>query len=191
MVNKIWLSFIIIGIISSIFTGKISNINFEILNSGKVALEMIIKIFPVMALWLGIMKVASDSGLLNKMIKLINPLIKRIFKEIPDNHEAIGYIGSNIIANMFGLGNAATPIGIKAMKSLQTLNENKEIASKSMITFLMLNTSGLTIIPTTIISMRIMHNSNNPTSIVLATIISTTISTIISIIVDKIYRRIK
>ena len=96
----------------------------------------------------------------------------------------------NIIANIFGLGSAATPFGLKAMKSLQKLN-NKDSASKSMITFLILNTSGLTIIPTTVISMRVMHNSSNPTSIVFACIISTFISMIISLLIDKLFRRIK
>lgn len=189
MVNKIWFFFIVVGIITSLFNRNISIINDEILSCGKTTIDMIIKIFPVMALWLGIMKITLDSGLLTKLVKLINPILKKIFPEIPKNHEAMGYMSSNIIANMLGLGNVATPFGIKAMKSLQELNKDKKTASKSMITFLLLNTSGLTIIPTTIISMRMFHNSTNPTSIVLACIISTTISTIISIIIDKIYRR--
>ena len=112
---------------------------------------MIIKIFPVMALWLGLMNIAKNSGLLDKLSKKISPILKFLFPEIPKNHESLNYISSNIIANMFGLGNAATPFGLKAMKSLQKLNKNKDIASRSMITFLVINTSGVTIIPTTII----------------------------------------
>ena len=108
------------------------------------------------------------------------------YDEIPNGHESLSLISSNVIANMFGLGSAATPFGLKAMKSLQELNSNKKVASKSMITFLVLNTSGLTIIPTTIISLRMMHGSNNPTEIVLACLIATIMSTTGGLIINKI-----
>ena len=151
---------------------------------------MSLKILPIMSLWLGIMSVAQKSGLLNKLTNLLKPLLRLIFPLIPSNHESLNYISSNVIANIFGLGSAATPFGIKAMESLQKINKDKTKASNSMITFIILNTSGLTIVPTTIISMRIMHNSTNPTNIVFACILSTLISTIISILIDKIFRRV-
>ena len=191
MISTIWLILIVVGILFSIINGKIDKINIEILNSSKIALEMTLKIIPIMSLWLGIMRVAKKSGLLNKLTNLFKPILKLIFPEIPNNHESLDYISSNVVANIFGLGSAATPFGIKAMKSLQEINNNKKQASKSMITFLILNTSGLTIIPTTVISMRIMHNSINPSSIIFACILSTLISTILSILIDKIFRRIK
>ena len=191
MVSTLWIILIVTGIIFSLFTGNIDKLNTEILSVGKLALDITIKILPVMALWLGIMKIAKESGLLKKITNLLLPILKLIFPEIPKEHESLNYISSNVISNIFGLGSAATPFGIKAMKSLQELNQDKTKASKSMITFLILNTSGLTIIPTTIISMRIMHNSTNPTNIVLACIISTLLSTIVSILIDKIFRRIK
>ena len=186
MVNIIWCSFIIIGIIFSCVTNKLDIINDEILNSTKTSLDMIIKIFPVMALWLGIMNIAKVSGLLDKISERLSPLIRKIFPEIPKSHESISLIASNIIANMFGLGNAATPFGLKAMKSLQSINNKKDTASRSMITFLVLNTSGLTIIPTTIISMKIMYGSVNPTDIVVPCLIASFISTIGGLIMDRI-----
>lgn len=186
MVNIIWCSFIIIGSIFCIVNGKLDLLNTEILGSAKSSLDMILKIFPVMALWLGIMKIASESGLLNKITKIVTPLFSKMFPEIPKNHEAIGYITSNMIANIFGLGNAATPFGLKAMQSLQEINPKKDTVSRSMITFLVLNTSGLTIIPTTVISLRMMYGSSNPTGIVFPCIIATFLSTIAGLIMDYI-----
>ncbi len=188
MINKIWAFFIIIGIIFCFFTNKVDVINEQILNSTTTSLEMALKILPVMALWLGIMNIAKEAGLLNKFSKLIYPILKKIFPDIPKNHESFSYMASNMIANIFGLGNAATPLGLKAMASLQELNKSEK-ASRSMITFLVLNTSGLTIIPTTVISIRMMHHSKNPTDIVLACILSTLISTICGLIIDNIIAR--
>lgn len=189
MVNKIWGFFIISGIITCLFNNNVELINNEILNSTKDSLDMIIKIFPVMALWLGLMNIAKHSGLLDKLSKKISPILRFLFPEIPKNHESLNYISSNIIANMFGLGNAATPFGLKAMKSLQELNKKKDTATRSMITFLVINTSGVTIIPTTIISLRMMYGSTNPTSIVLPCILATSLATISGIIIDRILAR--
>lgn len=185
MINKIWGFFIVSGIIYSIFTGNVEQINSEILESTKTAFEMMTKIFPVLALWLGIMKIAETSGLLNKMSNKITPLLTKIFPEIPKNHESISLIASNIIANMFGLGSAATPFGLKAMDSLQKLNDKKDTASRSMITFLVLNTSGVTIIPTTIISMRLLYKSMNSTEIVFPCIVATISATVAGLLMDR------
>lgn len=189
MVNKIWGFFIVSGIICCVCTGKIDILNNEILDSTKSSLDMIIKIFPVMALWLGIMNIAKVSGLLDKVSKILYPLLSKLFPEIPKNHESLSLIASNIVANMFGLGNAATPFGLKAMKSLQEINPKKDTASRSMITFLVLNTSGVTIVPTTIISLRMMYGSSNPTEIVSACIIATLFSTTAGLIVDRLLAR--
>lgn len=190
MVNKIWGFFIIIGIIFCLFTDNVDVINNEILNSCKTALDMTFKIFPVMALWLGIAKIAEVSGLLKKLSLKLSGILKFIFPEIPKGHQSLSYISSNIIANMFGLGNAATPFGLKAMQSLQELNTKKDTASRSMITFLVLNTSGVTIIPTTIISLRMMYGSIDPTGVVFPCIIITFTSTFIGLIIDRILARL-
>ena len=185
MVNIIWCIFIIIGSIFCIVTNKLDLLNEEILGSAKTSLDMIIRIFPVMALWLGIMNIAKGSGLLDKLTKLVSPFFSKLFPDIPKGHESIGLITSNMIANMFGLGNAATPFGLKAMKSLQELNKDKETASRSMITFLVLNTSGLTIIPTTVISLRMMYGSKSPTDIVFPCLIATFVSTFAGLLMDR------
>ena len=185
MVNKIWCIFIIFGILYCFCTGNVETINSVILDGAQMGFDMSVKIFPVMALWLGIMNIAKVSGLLNKISTWMSPLICKIFPEIPKGHESIGFITTNMVSNMLGLGNAATPFGLKAMKSLQKLNNKKDTASRSMITFLVINTSGLTIVPTTIISLRMLHGSTNPTDIVLPCIIASFISLVGSIVVDR------
>ena len=181
MLNKIWAFFIMIGITSCIFTGNIKVIN--------ETLDMIINIFPVIAIWLGLMNIAVHSKLLDKLSNLLRPLLKKLFPNIPRNHDSLKYISTNIIANMFGLGSVATPSGLKAMSSLQELNKNKDTASSSMITFLVLNTSGVTIIPTTMTSLRIMHKSVDPTRIILPCIFATILSSIAGLLMDKHLRR--
>lgn len=189
MVNIIWCLFIIVGIIGCIIVGKVDTLSEIVLNSTKEALDMIIKIFPVMALWLGIMNIASKSGLLKKIATRISPLLHILFPELSKDDETFGYIASNIVANFFGLGNAATPFGIKTMESLQKNNPRKDEATRSMITFLVINTSGLTAIPTTIIALRMFHGSKNPTEIVLACFLATTFSTICALVIDRFFAR--
>lgn len=189
MVNKIWALFFIVGIIVSVINGNLEGLNEVLLSSAKEALDMILKLFPVMALWLGITKIASVSGLLNKMSRLISPVLGKLFPEIPKGNVSLSLITSNVIANFFGLGNAATPFGLKAMQKLQEINPKKDTASRSMITFLVLNTSGLTLIPTTIISLRMMYGSKNPTEIVLGCIIATTCSTVAGMLIDRFLAR--
>lgn len=184
MVNKIWGFFIVIGILYSVFSGKTSLVNEEILNSTVTTLELIMKIFPVLALWLGIMKIAEKSGLLSKFSQLLSPLLGRLFPEIPKGHESLSLIASNVVVNMFGLGNAATPFGLKAMESMQKLNPIKDTASRSMITFLIINTGGVTLIPTTVISMRMHYNSVDPTNILVSCIVATVIALAFGVILD-------
>lgn len=189
MINKLWIFFIVSGSLFLIINGKTDILNTQIITSGKTTLDLIIQIFPLLALWLGIMNIAKVSGLLGKFSKLLYPILKKLFPEIPKEHESLSLIASNIIANMFGLGNAATPFGLKAMKSLQELNDKKDTASRSMITFLVLNTSGVTLVPTTIISLRMMYGSKNPTEVVTMCILATFISTIGGLIMDRFLAR--
>ena len=189
MVNKIWGIFIIVGIIFGFLNGTINEINTVILESGKMCLELIIQIFPLLAMWMGITEIAEKSGLLNILSKKIGFILKPLFPDIPKGHKSLSYIASNIIANVFGLGSAATPFGLKAMESLQELNNNKKVASRSMITFTTINTSGLTIIPVTVIAIRTMYNSLNPTIIVFASIMATFLSTLSGILIDRFLSR--
>lgn len=187
MINYIWAFFIIIGILYGIITGNTETINNTLINSGTTAIEMIFKLIPLMCLWLGLMNIAKDSGLIDILAKKLNKVLKILFPEIPQYHEALTYISSNIILNMLGVGNAATPFGLKAMKEMQKINNNKDTATRSMITFLVINTSSVTIIPTTIISFRILNNSVNPTGIVPLCIISTIVSCVFGIILDRLF----
>jgi len=189
MINIIWLILISVGILYGLFTNNIEVLNNTIVDSTKISLDMLIKIFPVLALWMGLTKIAEKSGLLNKLSLKLSPLLSKLFPEIPKGHESLGLMASNMISNIFGLGSAATPFGLKAMTSLQKLNRKKDTASRSMITFLVINTSGLTIIPTTIISLRMMYGSTNPTIIVFACILSTFFATLGGIIIDKVLAR--
>lgn len=191
MVNKIWGFFIIIGILLFIITNKSDLLNETIFNSTKSALDLTVKIFPVMALWMGMSKIAEESGLLKNISKKLSFILKPIFPDIPSDHPSLGYISSNIIANLCGLGNAATPFGLKAMQSLQTLNDKKDTATRAMITFLVLNTSGLTIVPTTVISLRMAYESIDATGILGPCIIVTFLSAITGLIIDKIAGGIK
>lgn len=185
MINYIFASFFILGILYSFFTG--TNISSEMLTASSKSIELIFTIIPVMCLWLGIMSIAKKSGLLDKLAKLLTPVLKFIFPEIPKDSPAFSYISINIIMNMLGVGNAATPFGLKAMKELQELNQNKDTASRSMITFIVLNTAAVTIIPTTIISLRVLNRSVNPMDIVPYIIITSTLSCIIGLILDRLY----
>ena len=189
MINKLWIGLIVLGSSCLLLTGKSDVLNTQILSSGKATLELVMQIFPLMSLWLGIMNIAKESGLLLKLSKFIYPLLHRIFPEIPRDHEAFGFISSNILSNMFGLGNAATPFGLKAMESLQKLNKNKEVASRSMITFLVINTCGLCIIPTTIISLRILYGSDDPSFIAVPCLIISFLSLLFGLFIDSILSR--
>lgn len=186
MINRVWGLFIIIGIGYGFINGKVDLINQEIINSGKVALDLFLAIYPILILWVGIMAIAKESGLLNKLAKKLSPLLTFLFPEVPKGHEAYDYIASNVIVNLFGLGSAATPFGLKAMASLQKLNSKRDVASRSMITFLVMNTSGLSVIPTTIISLRMLHGSSEPTGVILPIVLATTASTVFGLFVDRI-----
>ncbi|MEN1969117.1 nucleoside recognition domain-containing protein [Lentibacillus sp. N15] len=186
MVNIIWASMAIIGIFYAMITGKMEEVNKALFESAEEAVTISIGLISVMVFWLGMMKVAEKAGILQKLAQLFRPFVSKLFPEIPKDHPAMGYILSNITANIFGLGNAATPMGLKAMEQMKQLSGTDE-ASRSMITFLALNTSSLTIIPTTVIAIRMHYQSAAPTEIVGTTIIATLISSLGAVIVDRIF----
>lgn len=189
MVGYIWAFLIIIGIIYSFLTGNINVINESILTNANKALELILNLMPIIVLWTGVLKIAEVSGLLNKFAKLLYPVLSKIFPDVPKDNKALGYISSNIAANMLGLGSAATPAGLKAMKELQDINIQKDTASTPMITFLVLNTAGVTIIPTTILALRTSYHSLNPGEIILPAIIATACSSIAGLTLDYFIRK--
>ena len=190
MINYLFASFFIIGITYSLITNNLTISN-EMLLSAKTSLDLIISIIPIICLWLGIMNIAKKSGLLDKVAKLLTPILIIIFPEIPKNSPCFTYIGSNIVLNMLGIGNAATPFGLKAIKEMQTLNPKKDTATRSMITFLVMNTASVTIMPTTIISIRMLYGSINPESIIPYIIITSTLSCLIGLIIDRLFYLVK
>ncbi|MBP3039010.1 spore maturation protein [Bacillaceae bacterium Marseille-Q3522] len=191
MVNYIWVFLTLFGIIFAMVNGTMSEVNEAIFSGAKEAVTLCIGLISVLVFWIGLMKIAEDAGLLKKLANLFRPLVKKLFPEIPADHPAMGYILSNMMANMFGLGNAATPLGIKAMEELQALNGGKNTASRSMITFLAINTSSITFVPTTVIAIRMNYNAAQPTDIVFPTFLATVISAIGAIVIDRYfhYRR--
>ena len=186
MINIIFGSFIIIGIIYSFLTNGASTVNNSLITSGEIAIEIALKMIPLLCLWLGVMKIAENSGLLKKISRIMSKVIKPLFPELKSDGDAIAYLGSNIVMNMLGLGNAATPFGLKAMNEMQEENPKKDTATRSMITFMVMNTASVTIIPTTVISFRILNGSNNPTEIVGPCIIVTILSCSFGLVMDRI-----
>ncbi|MCS0654080.1 MULTISPECIES: nucleoside recognition domain-containing protein [Bacillaceae] len=191
MVNIIWVMLTAIGLVFAMINGTINEVNEAIFNGAKEAVTLCIGLISILVFWLGMMKIAEDAGLLNKLASLFRPIVKKLFPEVPGDHPAMGYMLSNMMANMFGLGNAATPLGIKAMEELKRLNGGKNEASRSMITFLAINTSSLTLIPTTVIAIRMNYNSASPTDIVGPTLVATFCSSLAAIMIDRYfyYRR--
>lgn len=189
MVSYIWFFLIMVGVLYSFFTGNISVINESILTNANDALELMLSIFPVIVLWSGIMKIAEDAGMLKKFARVLEPILSKLFPSVPKDNSSLGFIASNIAANMMGLGSAATPFGLKAMTELQKINDKKDTASIPMITFLVLNTAGVTIVPTTVLALRIAHGSLNPSEIIIPGVIATFSSCIGAILIDFLIRR--
>ena len=186
MVNYIWAFMAIIGIVYAMFNGTMNEVNEALFSSAQEAVKLSFSLISVLVFWLGIMKIAEEANILNGLTKLFRPIVYRIFPELPKDHPAIGYILTNLTANMFGLGSAATPIGLKAMEEMKKLSKS-HVASRSMITFLALNTSGLTLIPTTVIAIRMQYGSTSPTEIVSTTIITSLIAMIAAILFDRLF----
>lgn len=187
MIAIIWISLIFIGMVTFLVTGNSLSLNSSLISSINSGLDLVIKILPGIVLWSGLMKIAEDSNLLDKLSKLFLPMLKRLFPTIPKGNKSLGYISSNIVANMLGLGSVATPFGLKAMKELQKINLNKEEASHEMQTFLVINTAGVTIVPSMVITLRLSYKSINPFIILVPSIIITFLSCIMGIFINKLW----
>ncbi|RFU67796.1 spore maturation protein [Peribacillus saganii] len=185
MVNYIWVGMTVIGVAYALINGTMDKVNKVLFTSAQEAVTICLGLMSILVFWLGLMKIAEEAGLLEKLAILFRPAVKKLFPEVPSNHPAMGYILSNMMANLFGLGNAATPLGIKAMEQLKELNGNKNTVSRSMITFLAINTSSITLIPSTVIAIRMNYNSVSPTDIVFPTLIATAISAVGAIFIDR------
>lgn len=190
MLNIIWVVLLVSGIIIGAFTGNIQSVTDAIMSYADTGVELALGLIGMMSLWLGIMKIAEKSGLILLIGKALRPVMKFLFPEVPEDHPAMGSMVMNISANILGLGNAATPLGIKAMKELQELNDDKETASNSMCMFLAINTSSVTLIASSVIAYRLSAGSKNPTEIIGPTIIATLASTIAAVIAAKTFEKL-
>ena len=188
MLNYIWFGLIFISVVVGTINGKIDEVTEAAISMSKTSVEIAIGLIGIMALWLGIMKIAEDSGLIQLIAKALRPITIRLFPDVPSDHPAIGSIVLNMAANMLGLGNAATPLGLKAMKELQELNKHKDTATDAMCTFLAINTSSVQIIlPATVVGL--MGAAAN--QIFITTIIATGLSTIAAIISVNVLSKMK
>ena len=191
MINIIWFGLLFIGIVVGIATGNVKAITDAAINSANTGVELSMGLIGVMSLWLGMMKIAEAAGLVRKLALLLKPLMVWMFPDVPADHPAMGSILMNLAANVFGLGNAATPFGIRAMQDLQKLNTTEDTATDSMCMFLAINTSSVTLIPATTIAYRVAAGSANAVDIIGPTIVATTISTIVAIISAKVLSRMR
>jgi len=173
MLNYIWFGLMAIALVVAIFTGKAPEVTKASVDSAKTAVEIALGLIGIMTLWLGIMRVAEAAGLISMLSRALRPIARLLFPEVPPEHPAIGAMIMNVAANMLGLSNAATPLGIKAMEELQTLNPEKDTASNAMVTFMALNTAGIQFIPATIIGVLAAAGSKSPTVIIPTTLVAT------------------
>ncbi len=188
--NYIWYFLIVISIIFGAINGTLNEVANAIFSGTQLAVKIILTLLGIMTFWLGIMKIAEKSGIVESISKLLTPIAKFVFPEIPKNSPIIGDVAMNFTANALGLANAATPIGIKAIEGMQKLNKNKESASDSMCTLLAMNTAGFQLIPATVIAILAANGYNNPTEIIVPTLFVTSFAFVSAIIIAKIFKRI-
>ena len=185
MLNILWPIFIILSFIYALISGKVDEVNNGIFTSLSDAVELTITFLGTICLWNGIMEIAKKTSLINKMTNMLKPFINFLFPDLKENKTAKQEISMNMIANILGLGNAATPLGIKAMKTMQKENKKKDTLTNSMMMFIVINTASLQLIPTNVIAIRTSLNSENPTSIILPVWIATIIAAIVGIAFTK------
>ena len=187
MLNILWPAFIIISVIYACFTGNINNVNESIIEWIKKAVELTITFFGITCFWTGIMKIAQETSLTKKISKILRPIINFLFSDIKHNEKAKEEISMNMVANILGLGNAATPLGLNAMKTLQKDSNDKSTVTPSMAMFIIINTASIQLIPTTAIAIRASLNSENPSKIILPVWIATIVAFIAATLSAKLF----
>ncbi|BDG59975.1 nucleoside recognition domain-containing protein [Caldinitratiruptor microaerophilus] len=190
MLGGVWLVLIVTAVAVAGATGRVEQVTQAAMESARAAVETALNLAGVMALWLGLSRIAQESGLMQALARLLAPVTRRLFPSVPPDHPALGAVAMNLSANLLGLGNAATPMGLKAMQELQKLNRgDPEEATPAMCTFLVLNTSSVTLIPGTLIALRAAQGSRSPADIVVPTLVATAVSAAVGIAVDAMLRR--
>jgi spore maturation protein A len=189
MVNWIWMGMIVISVIFGAANGKMEKVAEAAFGGAQTGVTVCLGLISILVFWMGLMRIAEDAGLVRKLSRLLAPIVRKLFPDVPSEHPAMGYILSNMSANLLGLGNAATPMGIKAMQELQKLNADPYTATPAMCTLLALNTASITIVPTTMIAIRMNFGSLHPADIVAPTLLATLVSTGAAILIDRWYRK--
>lgn len=189
MLNYIWFGLMAVALVVAAFNGTAEAVTKGAVDSAKTAVEIAIGLVGIMTLWLGIMRVAEAAGLVALLGRLLRPVLRWLFPEVPADHPANGSIVMSIAANMLGLNNAATPLGIKAMEELQSLNDRKDTATNPMVTFMALNTSGVQLIPSTMLGVLAAAGSTNPTAIISTSLVATGIGTVAAVLAAKVLQR--
>ncbi|MDD5984323.1 MAG: nucleoside recognition domain-containing protein [Turicibacter sp.] len=191
MIHKIWMGLFTVGIIYSFFNGTISEVNNAILSGAQEAINLVIYLAGIMVFWTGVLQVANHSKMLDVLCKVLAPVTRFLYPKLRADHPALKYLTTNMVSNLLGLGSAATPTGLKAMNELQATNPDPSKPSFEMYTLLVMNTAGFTIIPTTIIGVRHMYHSTNPSEVFLPILFASGITTIGGLIIHNIYSRMK
>ena len=190
MMNYIWAGLVLIGIITAFFTTEFTAVSESALNAAKTAVQVVLALMGVMALWLGLMKIAEQSGLMDIFAKAIRPLIDWLFPDLKQNKKAKAAITMNVAANALGLANAATPFGLKAMEEMQKDNKKKDTATNAMCTFLTINTAGIQLIPMSVIGILVGLGAQNPAEIIAPCLIVTLLTQVIAILTVKLLQKL-
>ncbi len=189
MMNLIWMALLEIGVLVAVAGGRADTVTETAMTAAEQAVETVLGLLGIMVLWLSLSRMAEDAGLVRALARLVRPLLSRLFPGVPRDHPALGSIALNVSANLLGLGSAATPFGLRAMQQLQELNPRKDTASDAMITFLVLNTSGITLLPTVVVGIRAQYGSANPAEIMGTTLAATLCATAAGLLLDYALRR--
>jgi len=188
--NLIWLILFSVSIVFAIVTGNLEPFTKSIFEGAKSAVEVSLFLLGIVSVWMGITRILEDSGLIFRIAHLFKPVISRLFKNIPDDHPSISAITLNVLANLFGLGNAATPLGIKAMQELDTLNEDKGTITFEMMIFIVINTASIQFVPFSVIGILASYNATNPAGVVLPVLIATVISALAALLILFGFRKV-
>jgi len=188
--NVLWLVMICVSIVFAIVTGNLEAFTRSIFDGAGAAVEVSLYLLGIVSVWMGITRILEDSGLIYRIAHLFKPIICRLFRNIPGDHPSITAITLNVLANLFGLGNAATPLGIQAMQDLDSLNEEKGTITPEMMTFIVINTASIQLIPFSVIGILAGYGSSNPAAVVMPVLVATTISAVTALLVLAGFRRV-
>ena len=189
--STIWLLVLSVSVLFAVVNGRIDDFTKAMFEAGKASVEVCLYLVGIVSLWLGVTKILEDSGLMYRLSNFFTPLISALFRNIPRGHASITSITLNLLANFFGIGNAATPLGIRAMEDLQTLNKDKDTISFEMMLFIVINTSSIKLIPFTVIGLLASYGSENPNWVFLPTFLATFFSTVMAITILYIFKKFK